>query len=511
MDENKREMTVRDIEDRDTYLQYQKQEYKKLMDADSNAYDDLKGLVSGIEDDKGKNEEDDEESERKIKEYLRDHNDGKEENEYLVRGAKLKCSCGSNNRKLNLNTCHGVYIKGHPVAHELDCIPGDRENITWFGVCDNDEIETEEVRVKLEDGGERQGKRCYPEIVGIWMDTYEGTKIVDNHDEGEVEENLIKCNALTVGSFLVCRHGGIIAPVNSGQDLEVTQDDFVLGEEAYRRVMYFKHREKTEDTDGESQELYDLPKYIADNDPNKRVKNKDYLIGKRKKLTDGTEDKESGENVEDAEFVGYLMYGAGGITQNEEEGFFKLYDSPTLHSEGDIYEFNDLYEKYDVSPYGSLQSFGGTAGLNKEGNIQYGGQDFDPSKGTLIYNGLERYAIAIGPVLQNPDCDINDFKNGIDANDMAYGTCVDISINLDGSIYYIPAIIVDTKAHSAPTGIFQTGVPFSDKSVSQDTGAEGPIVEWYVIEGKEDKDKTTGLNRFNRNSSIIIYREEVLY
>lgn len=507
MDENEREMTVRDIEDRDTYLQYQKQEHKKLMDADSNAYDDLKGLVSGIEDDKGKNEKDEEEAEKKIKEYLRDHNDGKEENEYLVRGAELKCSCGSNNRKLNLNTCHGVYIKGHPVAHELDCIPGDRENITWFGVCDNDEIETEEVRVKLEDGGERQGKRCYPEIVGIWMDTYEGTKIVDNHDEGEAEENLIKCKALTIGSFLVCRHGGIIAPVNSGQDLEITQDDFVLGEEAYRRVMYFKHREETADTDGESQELYDLPKFIADNDPNKRVKNKDYLISKRKKLTDGTEDKESVENIEDAEFVGYLMYGAGGITQNEEEGFFKLYDSPTLHSEGDIYEFNDLYEKYDVAPFGSLQSFGGTKSvLNINGYSKFDNQSLDKSKGAILYNGLERYAIAIGPKLQNPDCDLKTFE----ATDMAYGTCADITIELDNHTYYIPAIIVDVKEHTAPTGIFQTGVSVKDGSY-ENTGDGRAIVEWYVIQGKDEQNKSSGLNKFSDTSSIIIYREEILY
>ena len=210
---------------------------------------------------------------------------------------------------------------------------------------------------------------------------------------------------------------------------------------------------------------------------------------------------------EKAEFVGYLAYGAKSITQDSEEGFFKLYDSPTLNAEGsEQYYCIDLYNEYDLEPYGALQGFGGeNSVLNYNGNSEYGGQSLDPSKGTLLYNGMERYAIALGPKLQNQNCNLENYEG----KDLAYGTCVDISIELDENIYYIPAIIVDVKNHTSPTGIFQTGVPLqgSDKKVAGDTGN---IVEWYVIRVVNGKNKSAGLNRFNRKSSIIIYWQEVL-
>jgi|GEM_PF-2454039 len=205
-------------------------------------------------------------------------------------------------------------------------------------------------------------------------------------------------------------------------------------------------------------------------------------------------------------FVGYLTYGADGIN-SDGGGFFKLYDNPTLLSKGEQYFFSDLYDKYEVAPYAALQSFGGSEGPNETGNIKYGGQaaNYNPQKGTLVYNEIERYAIALGPYLQNPN--FNPLYFG--ANDMAYGTCVDIAIQIDNSRYYIPAIIVDTKGHSSPTGIFQTGIPFGDGN-KENTGKSGSIVEWYTPQITSDGNKSTGLNQFNKNGSIIIYREEVL-
>ncbi|MBO5030319.1 MAG: hypothetical protein J6D08_00285 [Lachnospiraceae bacterium] len=123
------------------------------------------------------------------------------------------------------------------MVHELDCLPGDGENITWFGVCNKEGPETETIII-AKDGEEIQGLKCQPEIVGIWIDSYDGTKIVDNGSKmRDDEENPAGCNTLTVGSFLVCRHGGIISPVNSGQDREVKAEEFVKGKEAYDRVM----------------------------------------------------------------------------------------------------------------------------------------------------------------------------------------------------------------------------------------------------------------------------------
>ncbi len=216
------------------------------------------------------------------------------------------------------------------------------------------------------------------------------------------------------------------------------------------------------------------------------------------------------ENEKDiGEFVGYLSYGSDGLSDIETDGFFKLYDAPTLESECEIVDINDLYRKHGLKPYGALQSFTEIYGPNKSGGNEYGNQDFDPKKGTLEYNGIERYAIAMGPKLQNPKLDLtSDFG----ANDMAYGTCVDISIKLNNQTYYIPAIIVDCKGHSAPTGIFQTGKAFNGGK-DQDTGPQGPIVEWYTKQFFNDdpeKNKSAGLNKFSSNAQILFYWDEVL-
>ena len=40
---------------------------------------------------------------------------------FLVRGAKLRCSCGSHGRCLNLPKSHGVYYNGAPLVFESDC------------------------------------------------------------------------------------------------------------------------------------------------------------------------------------------------------------------------------------------------------------------------------------------------------------------------------------------------------------------------------------------------------
>ena len=137
------------------------------------------------------------ETEEQIAEYLKRHTeDGK--CEYLVRGALLRCRHGTHARQLNLKKCHGVYIKGHPYIHALNCFVGEEENITWYGVCkapcppptetihltkDVPRSPTTGAPTGTAPGGFVSGHKCSPEIVGaIWMDSYELTRIVDNGD-----------------------------------------------------------------------------------------------------------------------------------------------------------------------------------------------------------------------------------------------------------------------------------------------------------------------------------------
>ena len=177
-----------------------------------------------------------EESAAIIKEHLTQHNENKKNPAYLVRGAELMCSQGSNKRMMNLSPCHGVYIKTHAVVHELDCIQGDEENITWFGICTpGEELETEQIQLIGDDGKTCHGKKCKPHILGTWMESYDQTKIVDNGNKLPKEDGEIEgCNTLTMDSFLVCKHGGIIMPINSGQDREVSAEEFDYATEEER-------------------------------------------------------------------------------------------------------------------------------------------------------------------------------------------------------------------------------------------------------------------------------------
>ena len=223
--------------------------------------------------------------------------------------------------------------------------------------------------------------------------------------------------------------------------------------------------------------------------------------------------------VREGGFVGYLKYGATGITNDKSKGFYMLYDEPTLKSEKEEHYFAGIYARNGVKPGGALQSYGGSRGPNYMAGNKYDNQTYKPEIGTLKYpksddSGHERYGIAIGPVLQNPDFDANNNKmynnssKQILAEAMAYGTCVDVTIVLNGDRYYIPAIIIDTKAHSYPSGEIQTGDLIDPSRKDEYTGKTGAIVEWYTIQGTGEKNKSDGLKEFDRMGSIIIYRDE---
>ncbi len=169
--------------------------------------------------------------------------------EYLVRGATLICTNGSHKRKLNLPKCHGVYATNHPLLHkgnhleEWRCDENNC-NITSFGICTPKEgiYPPTEIKTYLRTGvnskdglcGPVTGHMCRPEIIGDWRTTYEKTRIVDNGMFNSADRNRAKNasgrpigeDTLTMQSFLICRYGGEIRPIDSGQFSPVTKSDF---------------------------------------------------------------------------------------------------------------------------------------------------------------------------------------------------------------------------------------------------------------------------------------------
>lgn len=97
------------------------------------------------------------------------------------------------------------------------------------------------------------------------------------------------------------------------------------------------------------------------------------------------------------------------------------------------------------------------------------------SEGELLDKD-DRYWIAVGPKVMNPDFQNDDT---IYAEDMNYGTLLDVVIcDNDDNIYYIKAVVGDAKAHTYPNGIYQTGDAFPNGTDSHPNNNDGSIIEF---------------------------------
>lgn len=128
--------------------------------------------------------------------------------EYIVRGAKMKCSCGSNTRKINLPVSHGSYVKSEECKTEKTILNADdktEENISYFGVCPLHGKEDDKIDV-IDDKGKliTNEKKCHPELA-VWEDTK-----IDYLVDGKP--------ALTTKSKMYTNCGGIITFETSGQE-----------------------------------------------------------------------------------------------------------------------------------------------------------------------------------------------------------------------------------------------------------------------------------------------------
>lgn len=180
-----------------------------------------------------------------------------------------------------------------------------------------------------------------------------------------------------------------------------------------------------------------------------------------------------------------------------------------MAGEGREYYFADIYAEFlEEGGSGALQGFGGSVKLNKTCGIVYEDEEnFTSQRGTLRFKGIERHTIALGPALQNPDLNLDPTKT-LDAEDMIYGTCVDIIVPFEGENYYTPAVIVDTKHYTGPHGYIQGSEAFGGGE--PDTRKGNNIVEWYVTQGENEKNKSSGLSEFDTMGGLIIYDGETL-
>ena len=129
---------------------------------------------------------------------------------YIVHGAKMCCSAGSNSTRLNLPRCHGVYTGDKAFVHEDDC--KFEVNISMFGICQNCQGETvgfvSDLDTEFSKAGEPAfGAMCKPMLESKWDGVHPVTKV-----DGK--------SVLTAESFLICNMGGVIQFMTSGQEEE---------------------------------------------------------------------------------------------------------------------------------------------------------------------------------------------------------------------------------------------------------------------------------------------------
>ncbi|MFW6678298.1 DUF6531 domain-containing protein [Lacrimispora sp. AGF001] len=112
--------------------------------------------------------------------------------EYLVEGVKLFCVNGSNITQLKLPTGHGYTSGGKKKVNCKDCKAC--ENIPYFGECRKNE----------------KDHKCegFMDLVDKWENTAVGTGKAETVGGEE---------AISMSSVLLCKKGGVIIPVSSGQ------------------------------------------------------------------------------------------------------------------------------------------------------------------------------------------------------------------------------------------------------------------------------------------------------
>lgn len=235
---------------------------KKLAEYDEKSKELMKQMHSQVDAEKGADAESEEEAMEKITAYIANHSEAGNL-EYLVRGATLVCRNGSHKRRINLRKCHGVYIGSHPLIHELDCVSGDAHNIAMFGVCEptgetgacRETVSYVKTEENSRDGssGTVTGEKCTPVIIGVWQDTYPSTRIVDNGlknpaDRAKAWSKMETPDgeaAVTCNSFLVCKYGGLIEPIDSGQNTE-NEDEHVCDGETDCAGLHTPHEHQRE-------------------------------------------------------------------------------------------------------------------------------------------------------------------------------------------------------------------------------------------------------------------------
>lgn len=168
------------------------------------------------------------------------------------------------------------------------------------------------------------------------------------------------------------------------------------------------------------------------------------------------------------------------------EGWLKLYKEKTMPGEGRFVPKHGDAKIWDWAMPEELDGNGKPEMAHSETwfqnespvseDIRKKGGNFVVNKtsNNLYVDGEERYWVAVGPNVVNPNHSLEKVEHNIYASEVFYGTKMDVLVEKENSDdrYYIRVVNGDAKEHSYPDGLYQTGIPFNKNRPIQEIPKE---------------------------------------
>ena len=203
-----------------------------------------------------------------------------------------------------------------------------------------------------------------------------------------------------------------------------------------------------------------------------------------------------------------LRYGEDGEEIPVKNGWITLYTNPTVSGQGNVIMPHPDAKKYDWGMPEELYKLLDEKQLPGQVTKEYESIGEKPiinvTSNNLYTDGEGRYWVAVGPNVMNPEHQSNE---EIKAEEMKYGTKIDIVVreNNTEKVYYIPAVVGDVKANSAPDGLYQTGrgFPGVEDSFKHNDGSTVEFLGWNI------KGNTVNLTNNYQILQIIVYEGKI--
>lgn len=182
------------------------------------------------------------------------------------------------------------------------------------------------------------------------------------------------------------------------------------------------------------------------------------------------------------------------------DGWLRLYKEETMPGVGRVVPRYSAAALHDWATPGDLSEkytedfFENESWASKDIRAKGGNFVVNKTSNNLYVDGEGRYWVAVGPNVVNPNYVHESNKENVDVSKVFYGTKMDVLVEdqYTGERYYVRVVNGEAKEHSAPEGLYQTGIPFNSSRLGNKDGA-GNTVEFmgYQISNFENSTRST--------------------